>query len=49
MFKNATQYSEFTFCERHFGQGQSQHITGLKEEEGEGGEAHQEISLLFTE
>ena len=49
MFKNAAQYSEITFCERHFGQGQSQHITALKEEEGEGGEAHQEISLLFTE
>jgi hypothetical protein len=51
MFKNAAHYSEVsTFCEGHFGQGQSQHTTALKEEEeqGGGGGAHQENSLFFT-
>ena len=50
--KHSAHYSVVsTFCERHFGQGQSQHTTALKEEEEEGeeGGAHQEKSLFCTE
>ena len=52
MFKHAAHYSEVrTFCEGHFGEGQSQHSTTLKEEKegGERGGAHQENSLFCTE